>query len=147
MDVVDKATRSRMMAGIRGKDTKPELLVRRYLHVHGFRFRLHDGRLPGKPDLVLPKWKTVIFVHGCFWHMHDCRYFKLPGTRTEFWREKLEANKARDEVTRQRLEGLGWRVIVVFECALRDEPGRTLERLQTSLSQGAGKRVSQLNTP
>ncbi len=117
------------MSGIRGKDTKPELLVRRYLHGQGFRFRLHDKRLPGKPDLVLPKWKTVVFVHGCFWHWHDCRYFKLPGTRTEFWREKLAGNRARDKAVRQKLEALGWHVIVVHECELRDAAEVTLARL------------------
>lgn len=136
-DVVDAATRSRMMSGIRGKDTRPELQVRRFLHAQGFRFRLHDKRLPGKPDLVLPKWKTVVFVHGCFWHMHDCRYFKLPGTRTEFWREKLAGNRARDEATRQQLEALGWRVLVVHECALRDSPQAALDVLATSLREAA----------
>ncbi len=125
------------MSGIRGKDTRPELLVRRFLHAQGFRFRLHDKRLPGKPDLVLPKWKTVVFVHGCFWHMHDCRYFKLPGTRTEFWREKLAGNRRRDEATRQQLEALGWRVLVVHECALRDSPQAALDVLATSLREAA----------
>ena len=109
------------MSGIRGKDTKPELQVRRFLHAQGFRFRLHDKRLPGKPDLVLPKWKTVILVHGCFWHMHDCRYFKLPQSRTEFWRGKLESNRRRDDVIRHQLEALGWRVVIVHECDLRDD--------------------------
>lgn len=121
------------MSGIRGKDTKPELQVRRFLHAQGFRFRLHDKRLPGKPDLVLPKWKTVVFVHGCFWHMHDCRYFKLPGTRTEFWRDKLTGNRRRDEATRQQLEALGWRVLVVHECDLRDTPQLTLANLSSAL--------------
>lgn len=124
------------MSGIRGKDTKPELQVRRFLHAQGFRFRLHDKRLPGKPDLVLPKWKTVVLVHGCFWHMHDCRYFKLPGTRTEFWRVKLATNKVRDEATRERLEALGWRVIVVHECELRDAPQLTLTLLSSMLRRG-----------
>lgn len=134
-DIVDRATRSRMMSGIRGKDTKPELRVRRFLHAIGFRFRLHDKRLPGCPDLVLPKWKTVVFVHGCFWHMHDCRYFKLPGTRTEFWRDKLAGNRARDEVTRRQLEVLGWRVLVIYECALRDDPKTALEALAAALKE------------
>ncbi|AUN95859.1 very short patch repair endonuclease [Pseudazoarcus pumilus] len=132
-DVVDAATRSRMMSGIRGKNTKPELLVRRFLHGQGFRYRLHGKRLPGKPDLVLPRWNAVVFVHGCFWHMHDCRYFKLPNTRTEFWREKLSGNRRRDEAVRQQLEGMGWRVLVVHECELRDRPQEALAALAATL--------------
>lgn len=132
-DVVDAATRSRMMSGIRSRDTKPELEVRRFLHAHGFRFRLHDNRLPGKPDLVLAKWKTVVFVHGCFWHMHTCRYFKLPKTRTDFWRSKLESNRLRDESNLHQLEAMGWRVLVIYECALRDKPREALEALECTI--------------
>ena len=91
-DVVDRKTRSRMMSGIRGKNTRPELLIRKGLHARGFRFRLHDKRLPGKPDLVLPKYSAVIFVHGCFWHGHDCHLFKWPQSRREFWRKKITRN-------------------------------------------------------
>lgn len=120
IDVVDGSTRSRMMAGIKGKNTKPELLVRRYLHLRGYRFRLHRNDLPGKPDLVLPKYKLVIFVHGCFWHMHaDCFYSKLPATRVEFWKDKLVGNVARDQLHVSRLNLTGWRVIVVWECGLK----------------------------
>jgi len=136
-DVVDAETRSRMMSGIRGKNTGPELLVRRYLHAHGFRFRLHENKLPGKPDLVLPKWKAIIFVHGCFWHWHDCRYFKLPQTRTEFWREKLAGNKVRDSENRRLLECMGWRVFVIHECALRDSPDEALASLVSALREDA----------
>jgi len=137
-DVVDKATRSRMMSGIRAKNTKPELLVRSYLHAQGFRFRLHTKKLPGTPDLVLSRWRTVIFVHGCFWHFHDCHYFKLPQTRTNFWREKLTNNKVRDEKNRLLLEKLGWRVLVIYECELRDAPETALARLASSVRQSYG---------
>ena len=133
VDVVDKATRSRMMAGIQAKNTKPEVLVRSFLHAQGFRFRIHAKNLPGTPDLVLPCWRTVIFVHGCFWHWHDCRYFKLPQTRIDFWREKLASNRTRDEENRQRLEELGWQILVVHECELRDALETTLAKLVTSV--------------
>lgn len=119
-DVVDAATRSRMMAGIRGKNTHPELLVRRALHKAGFRFRIHRKDLPGKPDIVLPKHQAVIFVHGCFWHGHDCQYFKIPKTRTAFWMSKISDNKARDMRNSLALKALGWKVIVVWECDVRD---------------------------
>jgi DNA mismatch endonuclease (patch repair protein) len=122
-DVVDAATRSRMMAGIRGKNTKPELVVRRGLHALGFRFRLHDRALPGKPDLVLPRWRAAIQIHGCFWHGHDCRLFRWPGTRQEFWRTKIGRNVARDAEVEAALDHAGWRVLTVWECALKG-PGR-----------------------
>lgn len=121
-DTVPPEVRSRMMAGIRGKDTKPEMLVRHLLHERGFRYRLHRKDLPGKPDIVLPKYSAVILVHGCFWHGHDCRYFKLPGTRTEWWAEKLAQNRTRDMKNHTDLIAAGWRVLVVWECAMR-EPG------------------------
>lgn len=108
-----------MMSGIRAKNTRPELAVRRALHALGFRFRLHSPDLPGKPDIVLPKWKTVIFVHGCFWHGHDCSLFKLPSTRTEFWSEKIVKNRERDRAVIQKLGSLGWRVLTVWECSLK----------------------------
>jgi len=126
-DVVDRATRSRMMSGIRGKDTRPERLVRSYLWARGYRFRLQVKGLPGRPDLVLPKWKTVIQVQGCFWHGHSrCRYFKRPGTRKAFWKAKIDANRARDCKSLQALSKLGWHWIIVWECALRDDPHRAL---------------------
>lgn len=118
-DVVDRATRSRMMSGIRGRDTKPEIIVRKYLHAAGLRFRLAPKNLPGKPDIVLSKYRTVVFVHGCFWHRHDgCKYAAVPATNPAFWRKKFEDNVARDLRVRTLLEALGWRVIVVWECAL-----------------------------
>lgn len=118
-DVVDLATRSRMMAGIKGKNTKPEILIRKALHAQGFRFRLHVKDLPGKPDLVLPKYRALIFVHGCFWHGHACRYFKVPQTRSEFWLEKIGKNQRRDSLQEEALKAMGWRVLVVWECAVR----------------------------
>lgn len=118
-DVVDSATRSRMMSGIRGKDTKPELQIRKALFANGYRYRLHDRRLPGKPDIVLKKYHTVIFVHGCFWHGHDCYLFKWPRSRPDFWKKKIERNR---EIDRKAVTGLRkarWRVITVWECALK----------------------------
>jgi len=117
-DVVDPATRSRMMAGIGGRNTKPELLLRRELHRRGLRYRLHRKDLAGRPDVVFPKYGAVLFVHGCFWHGHDCRYFKWPSTRPEFWAGKIASNRARDK---RQIEALTatWRVGVVWECALR----------------------------
>lgn len=121
-DIVDPQTRSRMMSGIRGKDTKPELAIRRGLHARGFRFRLHADSVPGNPDLVLPRYKAAIFVNGCFWHHHDCHLFKMPSTRTDFWSDKIARNVKRDAVVREQLAAQGWRFLVVWECALK---GRT----------------------
>ena len=118
-DIVDQATRSRMMSGIKGKNTKPELIIRKSLHAKGFRFRLHVRDLPGKPDLVFPKYGAVLFVNGCFWHGHGCKYFKVPGTRTEFWFEKISSNRERDERNTALLITAGWRVFTVWECAVR----------------------------
>jgi DNA mismatch endonuclease (patch repair protein) len=110
------------MSRIRGKDTKPEILVRKTLFSNGFRYRLHVKKLPGKPDIVLPKLKTVIFVHGCYWHGHEnCRYFALPKTRTDWWRNKINGNKLRDEENRKILIRNGWKIITVFECELKKE--------------------------
>lgn len=119
-DIVDQQTRSRMMSAIRGKDTKPELALRRALHARGFRFWLHSKKVHGRPDLVLPKYRAVVFVHGCFWHRHEgCRYATVPATRPEFWRAKFDANRARDRAVRTRLLEDGWRVAAVWECNLR----------------------------
>jgi len=119
VDVVDSATRSRMMSGIKGRNTKPEILIRRLLHLHGFRFRLHVRDLPGKPDIVLPRYNAVVFVHGCFWHGHECPLFKWPSTRPDFWREKIERNRANDNKAKEALLSAGWRVGIVWECVLR----------------------------
>ncbi|MDP3460023.1 MAG: very short patch repair endonuclease [Hyphomonas sp.] len=118
-DVHDRATRSRNMAAVRGRDTKPELIIRKGLHAAGLRYRLHVKDLPGKPDLVFPKHRAAMFVHGCFWHGHACALFTLPVTRAEFWQEKIAGNISRDESAATRLHELGWRVAVVWECALR----------------------------
>ncbi len=108
-----------MMAGIKGKDTKPELQIRHALHKRGFRYRLHVKGLPGRPDLVFPKYRAVVQVHGCFWHKHECHMFKWPKTRIDFWQEKINANAARDRQSDCRLAELGWRVLTVWECALK----------------------------
>lgn len=118
-DVVDAATRSRMMSGIRGKNTSPEVLIRKALHAKGFRFRIHVIDLPGKPDLVLPKHRAAVFVHGCFWHGHNCRYFKVPKTRPDFWLDKIAKNQTRDELQVTALMSDGWRVLIIWECAVR----------------------------
>lgn len=118
-DIVDPETRRRMMSGIRGKNTKPELQIRSQLHKLGFRYRLHDDQLPGKPDITLKKYHAVIFVHGCFWHRHDCHLFKWPETRSEFWRKKINRNHEKDMKVLQSLRSSGWRVCVVWECAIK----------------------------
>jgi DNA mismatch endonuclease, patch repair protein len=119
-DVHDKKTRSYNMSRIKGKNTKPEMLVRKFLHANGFRYRLHVKDLPGKPDIVLPKYKTVVFVHGCFWHGHEhCKYFKVPKTRTDWWLNKINGNIANDVKSAKALKKLGWRVITIWECQLK----------------------------
>jgi len=133
IDVVDSATRSRMMSGIRGRNTKPEILIRSLLHRHGFRFRLHARDLPGKPDIVFPRYHAVIFVHGCFWHGHDCPLFKWPATRPEFWREKIGRNRANDHKAMEALLAKGWRVGIVWECAIRGA-GKNVERVAQRLA-------------
>ena len=118
-DIVDPQTRSRMMSGIRSKNTKPETIVRQGLHKLGFRFRLHSADVPGRPDLVLPRYRAAIYVHGCFWHAHDCHLFKCPSTRSEFWRAKFKRNRERDQAVRTALFEEGWRRLVIWECALK----------------------------
>jgi DNA mismatch endonuclease (patch repair protein) len=119
-DIVDRPTRSRMMAGIRGKDTKPELLLRKRLFAAGFRYRLHACDVTGRPDLLFPRYRAAVFVHGCFWHRHEgCPYATSPATRPEFWSRKFAANVARDKAVRASLAAGGWRLAVVWECSLR----------------------------
>lgn len=134
-DVVPADVRSRMMAGIRSTNTKPELLLRRGLHARGLRFRLHDRSLPGTPDLVFSRWRAVVQAHGCFWHGHDCHLFKWPKTRDEFWRAKIARNRAVDARAEAALHDAGWRVAVVWECALkgrtRQDHGDVLDTLAT----------------
>lgn len=127
------------MSGIRGKDTKPELMLRRGLHARGFRFRLHAPLLPGRPDMVFPRRHAVLFAHGCFWHGHDCPLFRLPGTRTDFWQSKIAANQARDASAHAALLAGGWRIATVWECALR---GRGALPFQEVLDTLAGWLVS-----
>ena len=120
MDIVDKKTRSRMMAGIRSKNTQPEIRVRKYLHAHGFRYRLHSKTLPGRPDIVLAKHSVAIFVHGCFWHRHDgCKLTTVPAENRQKWQSKFEANKYRDNKNIDALLKKGWVVIILWECGLR----------------------------
>lgn len=118
-DVLTTAQRQLNMSRIRGRDTKPEMFVRQGLHARGLRYRLHDRKLPGRPDLVFAQYQAAVFVHGCFWHAHGCALSKLPATRQDFWKNKLEGNAARDRRTIDALHAAGWRVLVIWECALR----------------------------
>ena len=129
-DVHDKATRSFNMSRIKGKNTKPEMLVRKYLFAHGFRYRLNVKTLPGKPDIVLPKYKTVIFVNGCFWHGHKgCKYFVVPKTRTEWWLDKIKGTQLRDREAENQLNEIGWKVITLWTCQLKQDKDKTLQTL------------------
>lgn len=122
-----------MMSGIRAKNTKPELLIRSGLHRAGFRFRIH-GDLPGKPDLVFPKYRAVIFVHGCFWHGHSCHLFRMPSTRTSFWENKISGNRKRDQQIELLLAGCGWRVLNVWECAVKGRTRLDYEKMITAIA-------------
>jgi len=135
VDVHEPEIRSYNMKQIRCKDTKPELLVRKLLHLKGFRFRLHVTKLPGKPDIVLPKYQTIIFVHGCFWHGHArCKYFKIPETRKEWWSIKIDNNMRNDEKNCRLLSDLGWQVIIIWECELKPQKrDETLKQLVNNL--------------
>lgn len=125
-DKFTSQTRSRMMSGIKNKNTKPELMVRKALFTDGFRYRLSNTKLPGKPDIVLKKYKAVIFVHGCFWHGHTCRYFVWPKSNEEFWQKKITGNKQNDKTVQEKLYELGYRVCIVWECVTRDKNQFTL---------------------
>ncbi|MCD8294053.1 MAG: very short patch repair endonuclease [Clostridia bacterium] len=137
MDVFDVETRSRCMSSIHSKNTKPEDVVAKYLFSKGFRYRRNVSKMQGKPDIVLKKYKTVVFVNGCFWHMHDgCKYFRMPEDNHDYWFDKLTRNKERDEKEIQELKNLGWNVIVVWECELKtNKRSETLENLVQSLHQ------------
>ena len=135
-DTMTPEQRHRCMAAIKGKDTKPEMLVRRYLHSLGYRYGLHNKKLPGSPDLVLRKFKTVIFIHGCFWHGHEgCKYYRLPKTNETFWQEKITRNRQRDQESVRLLREKGWNVITIWECDLRNRDKReeTLSSLHQEL--------------
>ncbi|WP_339856682.1 very short patch repair endonuclease [Pseudohongiella acticola] len=133
-DIVSRQKRSEMMSGIKGKNTKPEMLVRKALHRKGFRFRLHRRDLPGKPDIVLGKYRTVVFVNGCFWHGHDCHLFKWPKSNPDFWVKKINDTVARDRSCRDSLEKAGWNVITVWECSLRNLPNDDINDALDALS-------------
>lgn len=129
-DVHSKEVRSFNMSQVKAKDTKPELIVRKFLFSKGLRYRLHDKKLPGKPDIILPKYKTIILVHGCFWHGHlNCKYAKTPETRKEFWIEKIKRNKERDKENVEQLLSKGWKVLIIYGCELK-----TLEKERTLLN-------------
>lgn len=134
-DVHTPEQRSRNMSAIRSKDTKPEEIVRKYLFAQGFRYRKNDTRLPGKPDIVLPRYKTVIFVNGCFWHAHEgCRYFVWPKNNEDFWKKKISGNVLRDSTNYEKLRQLGWRILIVWECELKKASRqKTLEQLVITL--------------
>jgi DNA mismatch endonuclease (patch repair protein) len=144
-DIVTPEVRSRMMSGIRGKNTKPEMILRKGLHANGFRYRLHAG-LPGRPDMVFPRLNAVVFVHGCFWHGHDCHLFKWPKSRGAFWRTKINGNIVRDRKSIDALKSAGWRVAIVWECALKGRirlpPTRVIARCSSWLK--SGKRYLEL---
>lgn len=144
-DVMTPKQRSRCMAAVKGKDTKPEMIVRKYLFSSGMRFRVQVRKLPGNPDIVLPKYKTVIFVNGCFWHGHeDCKYFRLPKSNVEFWKEKIGRNIERDRESMQALLDLGWKIIRVWECELRNKANRedTLNKIYKSITSPNGSSYS-----
>lgn len=147
-DVLTPAQRALNMSRIRGRDTGPEMRVRRGLHAKGLRFRLHVRSLPGRPDLVFARYHTVAFVHGCFWHAHGCALSKLPATRMDFWKQKLEGNAARDRLITGQLQTNGWRVLVIWECALRG-PQRigeaaTLDRAAGYIRRGSSESLFEI---
>jgi DNA mismatch endonuclease, patch repair protein len=130
VDTVDRKTRSRIMASVGQRDTGPEMLLRRELHRIGLRYRLHERNLPGSPDLVFPRFRAVLFVHGCFWHAHEgCKFAKPPSTRVNFWAEKFEANVKRDKSNNEALFAIGWRVLLVWECAIKKRYKDKMENL------------------
>lgn len=132
-DIVSKEVRSVMMSGIRGKNTQPELFIRKKLFAMGFRYRLHVKKLPGSPDIVLPKYRAAIFVNGCFWHGHDCRLYREPKTNSEFWKNKIDRNRENDKKNLHMLELSNWRVMYIWECALKNMPDEQLEYLSTAV--------------
>ncbi len=130
-----------MMSGIRGKNTKPEIIIRSFLHRSGFRFRLHDSRLPGKPDIILKRYNAIIFVHGCFWHKHDCQLFKWPKTRPEFWREKILRNVENDKKVLSEIQSQGWRVCIIWECSIKGAKGDITEAMSRVIDWLKGEEV------
>lgn len=141
-DVHTIEARSRNMAAVRSKNTKPEILIRQALFARGYRYRLHCSELPGKPDVVLPKYRAAIQIQGCFWHRHNCRYFKWPATRPEFWREKIECNVVRDQRMLYQLKAKNWRALIVWECVLKsatpDEFDMLIDKIEHWLQGNSG---------
>ena len=134
-DIFPRAKRSVIMSKISGKETKPEVMVRKYLFAKGFRYRKNVKDLPGKPDIVLSKYKTLIFVNGCFWHGHEnCKYFRLPKTRTEWWKEKINRNKQKDTEQKAALENLGWKVMTVWECEIKKDKEQCLNNILETIA-------------
>lgn len=145
-DIVDRKTRSQMMSGIRGKNTKPEIVIRKALFAKGFRYRLHDKKLPGKPDLVFQKYNAVIFVHGCFWHAHDCHLFKWPSSNEDFWKTKINRNREVDELNRSNLLIMDWRILEVWECALKGKTKLEFNHLIDLVTTWLQSEVTQVTT-
>lgn len=145
-DVVSPKTRSKMMSGIQGKNTKPEILIRRALHKRGFRYRINVKSLPGKPDLVFPKYKAVIHINGCFWHGHNCHLFKWPSTRPDFWHKKILGTRKRDKENNRELKKLGWRVLTIWECAVKGKNKLSFEKVIVDISDWliANKTISEI---
>lgn len=147
MDIWNKEKRSECMSRIRSKNTRPELALRKALFARGFRYRVNDKKLPGKPDIVLPKYKTVIFIHGCFWHGHeDCKYAYIPKTNTRFWIDKITSNAERDKVNAEKLTALGWNVLTVWECEIRHTHKQNLtpliDRVEAEILVNMTKKIS-----
>ena len=132
-DIVPPEVRSRMMSGIRGKNTRPEIAIRKELFRRGYRYRIHDKSLPGKPDFVLPRFRAAVFVHGCFWHRHDCRLFKMPSTRVDFWKTKFDRNQENDKKSKDALLASGWRVAIVWECSIKGRSSKGIEAVADEL--------------
>lgn len=151
MDVLTLEQRQLNMSRIRSRDTAPEMLIRRGLHAAGFRFRLHQRQLPGRPDLVLPRYRTVIFVNGCFWHSHGCHISRLPDTRREYWQPKLDRTLQRDRDAAHALQSAGWRIVVVWECALRGRvrlaEGVALAQISDFIRTGTGTLLNIAGAP
>lgn len=135
MDIVSREKRSSMMSGIRSKDTKPEMIIRKALYARGYRYRLHSSKVQGKPDIIMRKYNAVIFIHGCFWHGHDCKLFRLPKTRTAFWENKIGTNQKRDREVISTLQKEGWRIAVIWECAMRGKGKMDFENMMDILTE------------
>lgn len=146
-DIVDTKTRSRMMSGIKGKNTAMELRIRKALFRRGFRYRIHGPKLPGRPDMVFPKYNAVILVNGCFWHGHDCHLFKWPKTRVEFWKDKIEGNRKRDIRNISELQEMGYRVLTIWECAIRGRSEQNFNSIIDDIDEWLGHSCASSSIP